>query len=271
MTQHDFNRLSHFIYVNYGIKLAVSKKVMLEGRLQKRLRLLNIPCYKQYCDYVFSDEGQKDEVNHMIDAVTTNKTDFFREADHFNFLAASVLPVFTREGRPESFKVWSAGCSSGEEPYTLAMVLKEHATEASGFDFQILGTDVSNRVLETAVTAVYPEEKVIGIDLSLKKKYLLRSKDPSKSTVRIVPELRSKVVYQRLNLIDADLSIYPMFHAVFCRNVLIYFDRQTQEQVIRKLCTRLETGGYLFLGHSESISNMELPLMQVRPTIFKKM
>jgi chemotaxis protein methyltransferase CheR len=271
MSVTDFNRLSSFIYTHYGIKLPQSKKLMLEGRLQRRLKMLNMPSYKHYCDYVFSNEGQKLELIPMIDLVTTNKTDFFREAIHFDFLFEHVLPTFTKAfANSKPFKVWSAGCSSGEEPYTLAMVLTEFQNTNRDFNFQILGTDISTRALASAATAVYPEEKVLPVPMPLKRKYLLKSKDVQNKTVRIVPELRSKVNFERLNFIDGDFSALSAFDVIFCRNVLIYFDRPTQEKVIKKLCTKLTSGGFLFLGHSESVAHMDLPLVQVKPTIFKK-
>jgi len=271
MTNSEFNRLSGFILNNYGIKLPVSKKTMLEGRLQKRLRALNISSFKTYCDYVFSPQGQQMELIHMIDVVTTNKTDFFREAVHFDFLSNKILPKFLKDGfGTKPFRIWSAGCSSGEEPYTLAMVLSEFSQKYNGFDFNILGTDISTRALDAAVLAVYTEEKVSPVPQALKKKYLLKSKDEHKKTVRIVPQLRTKVSFKRFNFLDGDISYAPNFNVVFCRNVLIYFDRPTQEKVILKLCSKLEPGGYLFLGHSESISNMSLPLIQIEPTTFKK-
>ncbi len=271
MTNIEFNKLSGFILHNYGIRLPVSKKTMLEGRLQKRLRVLNISSFRQYCEYVFSKEGQQLELVHMIDVVTTNKTDFFREAVHFDFLSNNILPEFlNNDSSAKPFKAWSAGCSTGEEPYTLAMVLSEFSVKYPGFDFNILATDISSRALNAATTAVYTQEKASPIPFILKKKYLLKSKDEQKKTVRIIPELRSKVNYKRFNFLDDNFSIAHNFNAIFCRNVLIYFDRPTQEKVILKLCSKLEHGGYLFLGHSESISNMNLPLTQIQPTTFKK-
>ena len=271
MSTVDFNWLSSYIYTNYGIKLPPAKKTMLEGRLQKRLRILKVASFKEYCGYVMSAEGQRLELSHMIDVVTTNKTDFFRESAHFDFLSSSVLPNYLKEySLSKPFKIWSAGCATGEEPYTLAMVLSEFSAKNGGLNFNVLATDISNRALTAAATAIYTEDKVVPVPLPLKKKYLLKSKDPNHSTVRITPELRSKVSFQRLNFIDGDINSYQNFNAIFCRNVLIYFDPPTQEKVILKLCSKLEPGGYLFLGHSESITNMNLPLMQVKPTTFKK-
>jgi len=271
MSNIDFSRLSSFIYTNYGIKLHQSKKTMLEGRLHKRLKELGLPSFRAYCDYVFSAEGQRSELVQMIDLVTTNKTDFFREAVHFDYLMNEVLPLHQRS-KPlgSQFKIWSAGCSTGEEPYTMAMVLSEYAEANHAFNFNVFGTDISTRVLESAITAIYSLEKVQPVPLTFKQKYLLKSKDKRSPTVRVVPELRAKVSFDRLNFIDGDFSSVPAFNVIFCRNVLIYFDRETQEKVVRKLCSKLDPGGFLFLGHSESITNMDLPLVQVQPTTFKK-
>jgi chemotaxis protein methyltransferase CheR len=267
MSVPEFTKLSTFIYSNCGIKLPITKKTMLEGRLHKRLRALGIATFKDYCQFLFSAEGTRLELFHMIDVVTTNKTDFFREAAHFEYLVNHVLPSASKDS---VFNVWSAGCSTGEEPYTLAMVLNDFAEKNLGFNYNIFATDISGRVLQTAATAVYAEEKVAPVPLAMKRKYLLKSKNATQKTVRIVPELRNKVVFDRLNFIDGDFSTINTFNVIFCRNVLIYFDRATQEKVIYKLCKKLEPGGILCLGHSESIASMNLPLAQIQPTTFRK-
>jgi chemotaxis protein methyltransferase CheR len=244
---------------------------MLESRLQKRLTLLNIHSFKEYCDLLFSKHGQQQEVIHMIDLVTTNKTDFFREPAHFEFLTTQILPEFETRHSGKLLKVWSAGCSSGEEPYTLAMIISEYSEKKGQlFNYTITATDLSTQVLNKAIAAVYNEERVAGIPLQLKRKYFLKSKDPIKKTVRIIPQLRSRVSFERLNFMDDSLSIAGEFDIVFCRNVIIYFDKITQEKVINKLCEKLKPGGYFFLGHSESITNMRVPLEQLKPTVFRK-
>ncbi len=269
LSANDFERLSKFIYGQYGIKMPEAKHIMLQSRLQKRLRALQIPSFSDYVDYVFSPQGET-EIISMMDVVSTNKTDFFRENQHFEFLTDTILPEFYQVRRQNYVKVWSAGCSSGEEPYTLAIVLSEFAKRFRGFDFQILGSDLSTIVLEKAVTAIYPEERVSVIPMDLKKKYLLKSKDRTKPTVRIVPELRAKTSFMRLNFMDDFYDVPNNFDIIFCRNVLIYFDRSTQEKVINKLCRHLKPGGYFFLGHSESVTGINVPLKQLKPTVFKR-
>ncbi len=267
----DFSRLSKFIYQQYGIKMPEAKHIMLQSRLQKRLRALQMPSFSEYVDYVFSPAGST-EIVHMMDVVSTNKTDFFRENQHFEYLLDTVLPELHDLNRQNFVKVWSAGCSSGEEPYTLAMVMSEYASRTRGFDFSILGSDLSTIVLDKAVNAIYPEDRVDVIPYDLKKKYLLRSKDRTKPTVRIVPELRRKTSFMRLNFMDDTYSEVPSnFDIVFCRNVLIYFDRKTQEAVINKLCRHLRSGGYFFLGHSESAAGINVPLKQLKPTVFRRL
>lgn len=271
LSDEDFKRLSEFIYTEYGIKMPPVKKIMLQSRLQKRLRELEITNFKEYVDYVFSKEGQDNEIIHMIDVVSTNKTDFYREAVHFEFLSNVVIPEY---GEHTHFryplKIWSAGCSSGEEPYTIAIVLSECKEKYPNLEFHILGTDISTRILRQAIDAIYKENRVEGIPMSILKKYFLRSKDRTNPTVRLVPEIRKRVSFMRLNLMDPVYSVNETFDVIFCRNVLIYFDRNTQEIVINKLCGKLKTGGYFFLGHSESITGMTVPLKQIKPTIFIK-
>ena len=271
MTDHEFRRLSRFITEQAGIKMPDVKKVMLQSRLQKRLRHLGFTNFKDYVDFVFSEEGLQNELIQMLDVVSTNKTDFFREPVHFEFMEKTILPEYVKKfplNRP--LKVWSAGCSSGEEVYTVAMTISEFKKEHPGLDYSILGTDISTDILRKAVDAIYKEEKTAVIPLDLKKKYLLKSKDRSKKLVRIVPELRKKAVYRRMNFMDDYYDVSETFDVIFCRNVLIYFNREIQEAVIRKLLLKLRKGGYFFIGHSESIMGMDVPLKQIRPTIFRR-
>ena len=270
LSDTDFNRLSTFIYSNYGIKMPKAKHIMLQSRLQKRLRELDMSSFKDYVDYVFTREGQDNEVVHMIDVVSTNKTDFFREPVHFEFLQNHILPEYIKEGKYKTFKVWSAGSSSGEEAYTIAISINEFREKNGGPDFSIYATDISSRILKSAAEAIYKEHRIESLPLNLKKKYFLKSKDRAVENVRVIPELRKKVTFDRLNFMDNTYPGNEIFDLIFCRNVLIYFDRPTQEEVIGKLCMKLKKGGYFFLGHSESITNMKLPLDQLKPTIFQR-
>ena len=275
MTDNDFQLLSEFIQGKLGIRMPASKKVMLESRLQKRLRVLGIGSFSDYCGYLFSDAGIENELAYMIDIVTTHKTDFFREPDHFEFLVGEAVPELARHhgaGVRKALMIWSAGCSTGEEPYTLAIALKEFAARypGIGYHFQILGTDVSVQVLEVAKRGVYREESTDPVSMPLRKKYVLRGKGKSEGLVRMAPELRSLLKFRQVNLVEEDIGFREYMDIIFCRNVLIYFDRRTQELVLSKLCRHLVIGGYLFVGHSESMSGFRLPLTRVAPAVYRK-
>lgn len=271
LSVRDFGRLSRFIYDTCGIKMPDVKKTMLEARLQKRLRALGMHSFTDYCDFLFSEQGMEQELVQMLDMVTTNKTDFFREPDHFQYLTQTVLPDWVRRHPNATLAIWSAGCSSGEEPYTLAMVLSEFAQRNPGFDFRILATDISTRVLDKAKNAIYAESQVEPVPMDLKRKYLLRSKDRASAMVRIVPELRAKVRFRRLNFMDEDFGLREQLDIIFCRNVIIYFDRPTQEKLLQRFHRNLKPGGFIFMGHSETLSGLDVPLASVYPTVYRKM
>ncbi|MHC1710670.1 MAG: protein-glutamate O-methyltransferase CheR [Solidesulfovibrio sp.] len=270
MADKEFKRLSEFIHTEVGIKLPLSKKVMVEARLQKRLRQLDMPRYREYLDYLFSPNGIDDELVQLIDVITTNTTEFFREPRHFEIMTQDTLPAWRKEhGTGRQFRLWSAGCSTGEEPYTLCLVLSEFARRSPGFRFSIMATDISTRVLSMAKNGVYPEERVAKMSLDLKHRYFLRSKDHTRKLVRLVPEVRQCIDFRRLNFMESFGFPEPM-DIIFCRNVMIYFDRATQERLLQKFCTQLRPGGFLFIGHSESLTGMDLPLSQHAPTVYRK-
>jgi chemotaxis protein methyltransferase CheR len=268
LSTRDFTRLRELIYTETGICLSPEKKTMVEVRLKRRLRALNMDTYSTYCEFVFGRRGAKDELIYLINVITTNKTDFFREPLHFDFLVQKALPELAVDGR--AFAIWSAGCSSGEEPYTLAMVLSEYAETHPGFRFRIQASDISTTVLEKAEAGIYSSECVAPIPIALKRKYLLRSRDAKSPRARVVPELRSLVQFRRLNFMDADYTLAEKVDAIFCRNVLIYFDRATQESILRKLVHNLRPTGYLFVGHSETLHDMDLPVVPVAPALYRK-
>ena len=263
ISAEGFQTFSRLITEQCGIRMPPQKKTMLETRLRKRLRSLGMESFEEYGDYVFSKEGMRDELTHLIDVITTNKTDFFREADHFDYLLEQALPHMTETfeaGIRRPLQVWSAGCSTGEEPYTLAMVLSEFATIEPDFTFEILATDICTRVLETARNGIYKEEKFHAVPKTLQRKYLLRSRDREKAQMRITPELRAQVTFRHLNFMDSDYGVGKAMDVIFCRNVLIYFDRPTQETILRRLTRHLSPGRFLFTGHAETLGGMDLPL-----------
>jgi chemotaxis protein methyltransferase CheR len=270
LTSRDYARLRDFVFTEAGIRLGPEKKTMLEGRLRRRLRSLHMDSCAAYCTYLFGPDGMRHEKVHFIDAVTTNKTDFFREPAHFEFLARRALPEMAERAADRPLLVWSAGCSSGEEPYTLAMVLSEFGQEHPGFRFSILATDISTAVLARAELGIYPAESVEAVPPALRRKYLMRSRNSGSHQVRIAPELRRFVVFRRLNFMDADYGLTEPADAIFCRNVIIYFDRPTQQRILSRLAGCLAPAGYLFVGHSETLHDMNLPLAPVAPALYRR-
>lgn len=271
LSDEQFHKIATFIQTNVGIKMPDQKKIMVQSRLYSRLKELDIDSFDDYMDYAFQKNAQGDEeIALMINVITTNLTSFFRENQHFEYMASTALPEIAKER--DTLEVWSAACSSGEEPYTLSIVVQEFMRTHPGafHNFSVLASDISSRVLDKAVNAVYPMEEVEGLPFDLKKRYFLRSKDQTTPLVRLKKSTREKVVFQRLNFMDESYPIATKKNIIFCRNALIYFDKPTQESVIRKLVRHLVPGGYLFLGHSETIFGMDLPLKTVGPTIFKK-
>jgi chemotaxis protein methyltransferase CheR len=268
----DYKRLCALVYEQAGIQLGTQRRTMLEVRIKRRLKELDLHSYGDYCDYLFGKCGQRDEIVHLIDVVTTNKTDFFREPRHFEFLVNKAIPELTPgagNGRP--FVVWSAGCSTGEEPYTLAMVMSECAATHPSFHFKILASDISTTVLRRAEMGVYSREMVEPVPTAMKHKYLMRSREPGVDRVRIVPELRRQIEFRRVNFMEEDFGVEETFDVILCRNVIIYFDRATQASVLRKLCEHLRPGGYLLVGHAEALHDMALPLLPVAPATYRKL
>lgn len=270
ISEGDFKRISEFIHSTVGIKLPPQKKGLVESRLRKRLSRLGMDSYKDYTDYLFSPAGMADELTHLIDAITTNKTDFFREPNHFTFLTEIALPELMRTTAKtlKHINVWSSACSRGDEPYTIAMVLEDFLPRHR-FDFSITATDISLKVLDIAVKGVYDHDTIEPVPLNFRKKYLLRSKDKTNNRVRIVPGLRDKIQYRRLNLME-DFSFLKKFDIIFCRNVIIYFDPPTTRKLMARMCEQLKPGGFLFMGHSELLEHQLLPVLPVGSTVYQK-
>lgn len=273
LSGRDFQRLARFIQDYSGIKMPVTKKTMVEGRLRKRVGAGGFANFNEYCRHLFDGGGMDTECLALIDAVTTNKTEFFREPDHFRVLVERALPSLLgerRSGPNTLIKVWSTASSIGAEPYTLAMVLADRARQGDGFRFSILGTDISTKVLQTASIGIYPEEMIAPVPIDMRRRYLLRSKKGSQGLVRIAPDLRRMVQFGRLNLMAESYPVDRNNDIIFCRNLLIYFDKPTQQAVLTRLCDHLRPGGYLFLGHSKSLAGFGLPLQSVGTTVFRR-
>ena len=273
LSETEFRKIASYIEKNVGIKMPPEKRLMMQSRLTSRLKALQLDSFKQYIDYVFSG---KDTDNHeiimMIDAMTTNLTEFFREPQHFDFMRNVALPEYAAQGRGK-IKLWSAGCSTGQEPYTLSMVMSEFIRQnptSSIRDYSVLATDISTKVLDKAASAIYPMDAVRGIPTEIMHQYFLKGKNPSNPSVRLKQEIRNRVNFMRLNFMDDDYGFRDTLQIIFCRNVLIYFDKTNQERVINQFLRYLEPGGYLFLGHSETIFGMTLPFKTVAPTVFQR-
>ncbi len=271
LSPEGFARFADYITCQLGIKMPESKLTLVQSRLMRRVRELKMRSLNEYEEYFFA-ASHGIEREHLINAMTTNKTDFFREAGHFDFLRSTALPNLMQSGSriDPRLKVWSAGCSSGEEPYTIAMVLAEYAAEHAGFDFAVLGTDISTKVLRHAQSGIYAESLIEPIPKEMRGKYLLKSRNRAEGKVRIVPGLRRKVSFHPLNFMEADYRIKDTFDVVFFRNVLIYFDLKTQEQVVNKICRNLNPGGYFFASHSESLSALDVPLRSIGTAIYQR-
>ena len=269
LSARNFQRLATFIQDYSGIKMPANKRTMLEGRLRRRMRATRIGDVNDYCHYLFEEDGMDAEVIHLIDAVTTNKTEFFREPAHFDFLIAKGLPALAAKGKRD-IKIWSSACSTGAEPYTIAMVMDEFCARQRGVDYSILCTDICTEVLDQAIAGRFSEAMIEPVSAARRKQYVMRARDASRGEVRIRPELRSKLAFGRLNLMDDAYPVEADHDIIFCRNILIYFDKPTQAKVLSRLCNHLAPGGYLFLGHSESIVGIDLPVTQIANTVFQK-
>ena len=273
MSNRLYEKFSRFIYAECGIKLPPVKKVMLQSRLMKRLRVLKILSFDEYYDYLTSSQGKEEELSHALDVVSTNKTEFFREPSHFDYLQTTALPWLIHELERKSRRriyIWSAGCSSGEEPYTLGMVLSDFLEKFPGFDFSILGTDISRRMLYHAQKAIYKDQDIYPIAHRLRATYLLKGKGPQKGNWRITSELRNKIQFKRLNLVDEHFELPNLMDIIFCRNVIIYFDRPTQSRLFEKFHMWLVPGGFLFIGHSETLYGINNQFEYLQATIYRK-
>ncbi|HEY0917737.1 CheR family methyltransferase [Devosia sp.] len=274
LREEDFSRLAALLSSQTGIKLPAAKRLMVESRLRRRVRELGLASLAEYGRTLFEEDGLAHELVHVIDAVTTNKTDFFREADHFDCLANRIVPLLLAgrgEGRLSPLKIWSAASSTGAEAYTIAMVMSDLAALNNSLRFAILGTDVSTAALAAAERAVYPAEMASPVPRDMQDRYLMRGRDAhARQQVRIVPELRRLVRFERLNLMDRAYPFDRDVDVIFLRNVLIYFEKATQEEVVSRLLSHLRPGGFLILGHSESMIGTSMRLPQFAQGVFRK-
>jgi chemotaxis protein methyltransferase CheR len=249
ISSRTFKHLSSFIYDQCGIRMPAAKQTMVEGRLRRRARALQFDKLEDYCRFVLGEGAGGDEVVHLINAVTTNKTDFFREPRHFDYLAQTILPALAARQR-RIIRAWSAACSTGAEPYTIAMVLDDFAQAHGGPDYAILATDLDTNVLATAHKGIYPREMIDPVPPRLRQRYVRMGQGARAGEARIDPAC-APVGFAQLNLMEQAYAIGQQADLIFCRNVLIYFDKPTQKQVVSRLVDCLVPGGYLFVGHSD--------------------
>ena len=262
---HEFEAIRRLAYEKFGLDLRAGKEELVAARLGKRMRQEGFESFDAYYQHVVGDVSGEALIG-MIDALATNHTSFLREADHFDFLRDSVLPGLRDRPRIE---LWSAACSTGEEPYTLAFLLADQLGGGALHKLRILATDISTKALAAAKAAVYPAERFGAVPPGWLRQFLLRGEGRWLGSYRVKPELRSQVEFARLNLVQP-FSQTTLFPVIFCRNVMIYFDKATQEGVVNRLAACLEPGGYLFIGHAESLIGMRHNLSYVRPAIYRK-
>lgn len=267
ITDKEFNQLTRYIKENYGIRLKEEKKTLVTGRLNNVLVENNFNSFSQYIDYVVADRTGK-AATILINKITTNHTFFMREADHFYYFKDVVLPFWTKALSKKDLRIWSAGCSSGEEPYTLAMLIDEYfGKEKRLWDAKILATDISAKALELAVEGKYSNEGLEAMPINWRINYF--NKIGSESSV-VNSSIKKEVIYRRFNLMEEIFPFKKKFHVIFCRNVMIYFDNDTKDALIEKFYNSLEYGGYLFIGHSESLNRDKTKFKYIKPAVYRK-
>jgi chemotaxis protein methyltransferase CheR len=268
ITESEFRRMRALVHTETGIALSDGKRQMVCSRLGKRLRFWGYTTFGEYWEHLRQADPDGEELVRLINAITTNKTDFFREAHHFECLRSSVLPGLAARGGPQRLRIWSAGCSSGQEAYSIAVTVLAGLTRPAGWDIRILASDIDTDVLAAGNAAVYPVDDTSSVPGALFPR--LFEARGSGSTVRVRDEVRRLVVFRRINLRAEPWPIRTLFDCIFCRNVVIYFDKELQARLVRRLVDYLQPGGYLFLGHSESLLGVRVGLHYVANTVYRK-
>ncbi|MGD0796902.1 MAG: protein-glutamate O-methyltransferase CheR [Acidobacteriaceae bacterium] len=261
----EFDKIAQLAYDHFGVDLRNGKQGLVAARLGKKLRELNLKSFQAYYDYVKADRSGA-ALTAMVDHLTTNHTSFFREPRHFDLLRTTIVPTLI--ARP-SIHIWSAACSSGEEPYTIAMSLLEAFPREAAAKVHIKATDISTRVLDKAKSGIYPAERTTGIPPAFLQKYMQKGAPGAPDAYRFKPEVRGMIDFAHLNLMGPLPQGYRA-SVIFCRNIMIYFDKPTQQRLVGRLAEHLEDGGYLFIGHSESLNNITHPLTYVCPATYRK-
>lgn len=271
LSANEYRLIADKVYAYSRIRLGDDKQALVTGRLAKRLRQLNLESFEEYCRILDSERGQQ-EMTQLIDLISTNHTNFFREIQHLDFLRDHVLPelmpVVVRQHVP--FRIWSAASSSGEEAYTMCIVLAEYARKHGNYSWLVEATDISTRILEKARTAVYPADHVRVPEPDMLQRYFQKGTGESEGFYRVKDCLRSQVKFHHANLLQPQYPVAANQHVIFCRNVMIYFDTKTQQELVDKLIRQLAPGGYFVVGHSESLLGVKHPLKTLKPGIYQK-
>lgn len=267
ITDIEFNQLAKYIKAHYGINLKEEKKMLIIGRLHNVLAELNFDNFSQYYQYLISDKTGN-AVNTLVNKITTNHTYFMREKNHFDYLKEKALPNIMPMVKDRDLRLWCAGCSSGEEAYTLAMILDQFCQEKKlWWDKKILATDISDKVLTHAKKGIYQKEQIMPLPEMWKKEYLKKLDD---NNFIFSDKIKNEILYRRFNLMEKTFPFNKKFHVIFCRNVMIYFDMNTKNELINKFYNSMEYGGYLFIGHSESLSGQKTGFKYVMPSVYRK-
>jgi chemotaxis protein methyltransferase CheR len=272
LSDRSFRQFSALVYEKCGINLRQSKKELVRARLTKRLRETGFKNFNAYYRFV-TQEDNRDELAKMLDAISTNLTSFFREENHFDFLKQVIFPTYVAGKNGAGFhkpRFWSAGCSTGEEPYSLAIWLLEYFGKSPVFDAKILATDISTKVLAQAKSGVYPAVRLEKIPAYVVRKYFQRGHGRQEGYYRVKPSLRKMIEFKRFNLVQS-LPFKEVFDLILCRNVMIYFDKNTQQALADKFYDALLDGGYLFIGHSETLTDIEHRFKYIRPSVYQKL
>lgn len=269
LSDKEFWQLAHYIKDNYGINLKEEKKTLLMGRLQNVLLEHKFNSFSDYFEYILSDKTGEAIVT-LINKVTTNHTFFMRETDHFEFFKREVLPylVSKKKDKDKDLRIWSAGCSSGEEAYTLAMIIDDFfGNEKKAWDTKILATDISNQVLDIATKGIYANDRIASLPAQWKLSYFRKLNNENSV---LVDKIKNEVIFRKFNLMSTTFPFKKKFDVIFCRNVMIYFDHQTKAELVQKFYDGTESGGYLFIGHSESLNRNETKYRYIKPAIYRK-
>lgn len=275
MTEKERVDLSSLVEVHFGIKMPPVKKILLTSRLSKRLNALGLKSYNEYYKYLISENGSNEEYNIFADLVSTHETSFFREPQHFEYLNKIVLPQLLEEkgaGDKKPLAVLSSACSTGEEAYTISLVLEEFSrtNNLNLYAYKITGTDISTKVVNAATRGVYHESRIRNLPHEYKRRYFMKGKGEKSELVRVIPEIRATAEFRYMNLMDDKYIFTENFDIIFFRNAMIYFDKDNQEKILRRLVGYLNKGGFLFIGHSETVSGYNLPIRSVATAVYRR-